>query len=198
MLHYQFDWAIITSGKYAQWILSGFYTTVELSAVSIVLAFLLGLLIAIMRMSSFQALPLVCPGISRVHQKYSPAGSDVFLVFRIVQILPQVVNDWLGRVNFEFAAGAIALTIYTSAFIAEALETYGAVAQHDNGVGMARSVRGRFLGRGGRLAGEEDDGEEGPSGFFRSVEGAPALGYRAPRAPGTVSSCLGGMPGPPC
>jgi putative radical SAM enzyme (TIGR03279 family) len=68
-----------------------------------------------------------------------------------------------------------------------ALETYGAVAQHDNGVGMARRFEAAFSGRGGRLAGEEDDGEEGPSGFFRSVEGAPALGYRAPRAPGTVS-----------
>jgi NifB/MoaA-like Fe-S oxidoreductase len=69
-----------------------------------------------------------------------------------------------------------------------ALETYGAVAQHDNGVGMARRFEAAFSGRGGRQDdGEEDDGEKGPSGFFRSVEGAPALGYRAPRAPGTVS-----------
>jgi polar amino acid transport system permease protein len=29
------------------------------------------------------------------------------------------VNDWLGTWNFEFAAAVIALTIYTSAFIAE-------------------------------------------------------------------------------
>jgi NifB/MoaA-like Fe-S oxidoreductase len=69
-----------------------------------------------------------------------------------------------------------------------ALETYGAVAQHDNGVGMARRFEAAFSGRGGRLDdGEEDGGDKGPSGFFRSVEGAPALGYRAPRAPGTVS-----------
>jgi len=69
-----------------------------------------------------------------------------------------------------------------------ALETYGAVAQHDNGVGMARRFEAAFSGRGGRQDdGEEDDGEKGPSGFFRSVEGAPALGYRALRAPGTVS-----------
>jgi polar amino acid transport system permease protein len=30
-----------------------------------------------------------------------------------------VVNDWLNTMNFEFAAAVIALTIYTSAFIAE-------------------------------------------------------------------------------
>jgi putative radical SAM enzyme (TIGR03279 family) len=63
-----------------------------------------------------------------------------------------------------------------------ALETYGAVAQHDNGIGMARAFEAAFYGRP-----EEDAGEKGPSGFFRSLEGAPALGYRAPRAPGTVT-----------
>ena len=65
-----------------------------------------------------------------------------------------------------------------------ALETYGAVAQHDNGVGMARAFEAAFSGR---APGQKMSGEKGPSGFFRSVEGAPALGYRAPRAPGTVS-----------
>jgi len=64
-----------------------------------------------------------------------------------------------------------------------ALETYGAIAQHDNGIGMARAFEAAFDGR--DL--EEDLGEKGPSGFFRSLEGAPALGYRAPRAPGAVT-----------
>ena len=64
-----------------------------------------------------------------------------------------------------------------------ALETYGAVAQHDNGVGMARAFEAAFLGR------DSEDGPvpAGPSGFFRSIEGAPALGYRAPRAGGVVA-----------
>ena len=51
MLTYKFDWAIVTSGKYFDWIVSGFYVTIKLSAVSIALSFLLGLIIAIMRMS---------------------------------------------------------------------------------------------------------------------------------------------------
>ena len=54
--NYTFDWTIITSGKYFGWILSGFYTTVQLSVVSITMAFLLGLIIAVMRMS--QILPV--------------------------------------------------------------------------------------------------------------------------------------------
>jgi len=58
-----------------------------------------------------------------------------------------------------------------------ALESYGAVAQHDNGVGMARAFEAAF--RGGALP----EGH-GPSGFFRSVDGAPATGYRAARTVG--------------
>jgi putative radical SAM enzyme (TIGR03279 family) len=67
------------------------------------------------------------------------------------------------------------------------LGTYGAVAQHDNGVGMARAFEAAFEGR--DL--DEELGEKGPSGFFRSLEGAPALGYRAPRAPGSVTFLRG-------
>ncbi|HLH46166.1 MAG TPA: DUF512 domain-containing protein [Acidimicrobiales bacterium] len=61
-----------------------------------------------------------------------------------------------------------------------ALERYGAVAQHDNGVGMLRSFEAAFEGR-------TDVPGGGPGGFFQSVDGAPAAGYRAERAPGTVT-----------
>ena len=59
------------------------------------------------------------------------------------------------------------------------LEAYGDLAQHENGVGLFRGFEARFLGR-------HDAPEGGPSGFFQSVDGAPAAGYRAPRAPGAV------------
>jgi putative radical SAM enzyme (TIGR03279 family) len=68
------------------------------------------------------------------------------------------------------------------------LESYGDVAQHDNGVGMARAFEARFEGRRDAPAG-------GPGGFFQSVDGAPAAGYRAPRAPGRVA--LRPRPGAP-
>jgi NifB/MoaA-like Fe-S oxidoreductase len=67
------------------------------------------------------------------------------------------------------------------------LGTYGAVAQHDNGVGMARAFEAAFSGR--DLAAEV--GERGPSGFFRSVDGAPAFGYRAPRCPDGTGQVVG-------
>ena len=53
-MNYQFDWAIVTSGKYFDWLVSGVVVTIKLSVVSIALSFLLGLVIAIMRMSRFR------------------------------------------------------------------------------------------------------------------------------------------------
>ena len=58
-----------------------------------------------------------------------------------------------------------------------ALETYGDVAQHENGVGMVAAFEARFYGG-------PDAPEGGPGGFFQSVDGAPAEGYRAPRTSG--------------
>ena len=60
------------------------------------------------------------------------------------------------------------------------LGTYGGIAQHDNGVGMARAFEARFEGQHEAPVG-------GPGGFFQSVDGAPASGYRAPRLATPVS-----------
>jgi NifB/MoaA-like Fe-S oxidoreductase len=60
------------------------------------------------------------------------------------------------------------------------LASYGELAQHDNGVGMIRAFEARFAGR-------TDAPEGGPGGFFQSVDGAPAEGYRAPRVAGSLT-----------
>jgi polar amino acid transport system permease protein len=119
VFHYQFDWGIITSGKYFGWLLSGFYTTVQLSVVSIALAFLLGLLIAMMRMSHAWPVRWFAHGYLEFFRNTPLLVQIFFWYFGSYKVLPRVVNDWLATTNFEFAAAVIALTIYTSAFIAE-------------------------------------------------------------------------------
>ncbi|HSW64358.1 MAG TPA: amino acid ABC transporter permease [Dissulfurispiraceae bacterium] len=119
MLKYEFDWSVVTSGQYYDWIVSGLYLTIQLSAVSIVLAFLLGLLIAVMRMSSVKPVKWLAHGYLEFFRNTPLLVQIFFWYFGSYKILPQSVNDWLNSTNFEFAAAVIALTIYTSAFIAE-------------------------------------------------------------------------------
>jgi polar amino acid transport system permease protein len=119
MLKYQFDWSVVLSGKYHEWIISGLYTTIQLSVVSCVFAFFLGLLIAMMRMSHVGPVRWFAHGYLEFFRNTPLLIQIFFWYFGSYKILPQAFNDWLNKTNFEFAAAVIALTIYTSAFIAE-------------------------------------------------------------------------------
>jgi polar amino acid transport system permease protein len=116
---YQFDWSVVTSGQYYEWLVSGLIVTLELSVWSIVLSFLLGLVIAIMRMSSVRPILWFSHAYLEFFRNTPLLVQIFFWYFGSYKILPGAVNDWLNSVNFEFAAAVIALTIYTSAFIAE-------------------------------------------------------------------------------
>lgn len=118
-MNYKFDWAVITSGQYAQWLLDGIRITIELSAVSIVISFVLGLVVAMMRMSSVRPVRWAAHGYLEFFRNTPLLVQIFFWYFGSYKVLPQAVNDWLNSMNFEFAAAVIALSIYTSAFIAE-------------------------------------------------------------------------------
>ncbi len=118
-MHYQFDWAIVTSGKYFEWLVSGVKVTLQLSLLSIALSFLLGLVIAMMRMSHFRPIRWFAHGYLEFFRNTPLLVQIFFWYFGSYKVLPAAANDWLVEHNFEFAAAVIALTIYTSAFIAE-------------------------------------------------------------------------------
>jgi polar amino acid transport system permease protein len=123
MLNYHFDWAIVTSGKYFEWLVSGLMVTLQLSLVGIVFSFLIGLVIAVMRMSHIKPVRWVALAYLEFFRNTPLLVQIFFWYFGSYKILPQVVNEWLTSTNFEFAAAVIALTIYTSAFIAEDLRS---------------------------------------------------------------------------
>jgi polar amino acid transport system permease protein len=119
VLTYRFDWAVVTSGQYLDWLVSGVKVTIQLSVVSIALAFLLGLIIAVMRMSQVRPVRWFALGYLEFFRNTPLLVQIFFWYFGSYKVLPQAVNDWLATTNFEFASAVIALTIYTSAFIAE-------------------------------------------------------------------------------
>jgi putative radical SAM enzyme (TIGR03279 family) len=65
-----------------------------------------------------------------------------------------------------------------------ALDDYEDVAQHENGIGMARVFEAEVRGA---LAGETVVAEPARGGFFTWVDGAPASGYRAERSTAALS-----------
>jgi len=144
VLNYKFDWSIVTSGKYFEWLVSGFKVTLQLSALSIVLAFLLGLLIAVMRMSHNRPIRWLSLAYLEFFRNTPLLVQIFFWYFGSYKILPTAVNDWLNSTNFEFAAAVIALTIYTSAFIAEDIRS-GVLAIPKEQMEAARSAGFSYL-----------------------------------------------------
>jgi len=69
-----------------------------------------------------------------------------------------------------------------------ALDAYDDCLQHENGIGMARTFEAEVRAA---LAGDQVAPTGVRSGFFAAVDGAPAEGYRAPRASRTGVSTRG-------
>lgn len=120
---YQFDWHLVVSGQYGEWMVEGLATTLKISGLAIVLSLVLGTLLCVMRLSRVKILEWL----SRIYIEFfrnTPLLVQIFFwYFGSYSILPKFVNDWLNTTNFEFACGVIALSFYTAAFIAEDLRS---------------------------------------------------------------------------
>ncbi len=68
-----------------------------------------------------------------------------------------------------------------------AAETYEGFPQHENGLGMARAFEAAFRG-------DESSALGVRPGFFAWVDGAPPIGYRAPRGTGSSGPGVGRAP----
>ncbi|HLI23804.1 MAG TPA: DUF512 domain-containing protein, partial [Acidimicrobiales bacterium] len=136
---------------------------------------MVGVLDRFPELASVACVPL---GVSRFNREAAMrphAPAEAAAVVDLVEGWQQVMTATLGR-RLVYAADEYYL-LAGRPF--PPLHTYGELAQHENGVGMAAAFAAG-------LAGSPLPGEGSPSGFFQSVDGAPAAGYRAPRAPGSV------------
>ncbi len=118
-MQYNFDWNIVLRGQYHDWLVDGLILTLKISAVSIVLAMLLGTVIAVLRMSRVRPLEWFSLAFTEFFRNTPLLVQIFFWYFGSYAFLPEAVNKWLYKQDFEFASGVIALTVYTAAFIAE-------------------------------------------------------------------------------
>ncbi|WMW65476.1 amino acid ABC transporter permease [Nitratidesulfovibrio liaohensis] len=122
-MQYNFDWKLVLSGEYLQWIIDGVVVTCQISALSLVLAMAIGTLIAVMRLSGVRPLVWFSAGFTEFFRNTPLLVQIFFWYFGSDAVLPAAVNQWLYKQNFEFAAGVIALAVYTAAFIAEEIRS---------------------------------------------------------------------------
>lgn len=122
-MNYTFNWGLILSSPYLDWFIQGFIVTLKISGISIVVALLLGVVIAVMRMSRVKPLVWFSALYTEFFRNTPLLVQILFWYFGATAILPNTVKFWLFSHDVEFICGVVALSIYTSAFFAEELRS---------------------------------------------------------------------------
>ncbi len=115
---YQFDWSIL-AGEAGGLLLKGALVTIELAALSLALALLLGFLFGVLRWSAIAPLRPVCWLYVEFMRNTPPLVQILFWYFSATIILPPGVLLALRDYGFEFVAAIFALGLYHGSFIAE-------------------------------------------------------------------------------
>ncbi len=122
-MNYTFNWGVVLTGEYADWILQGLVLTLKVSGLSIVLAMGLGTFVAVLRMTHVKLLQWFALAYTEFFRNTPLLVQIYFWYFGSDPLFPESVKKWLYAGDFSFAAGVIALSVYTSAFIAEEIRS---------------------------------------------------------------------------
>jgi len=116
---YELDFGVVFTGEYRQALIDGTLLTLQLSGLSLLLALMLGITVAVCRLAPFKPLNWLAATYVEFVRNTPLLVQMLFWYFGATQVLPAAVNEWLYAGNFEFAAAATALVMYTAAFISE-------------------------------------------------------------------------------
>jgi polar amino acid transport system permease protein len=123
---YEFDWSVLLT--YRQLLLSGFVMTLKLSAIGIVFAFLVGSVMGLAKVSKNFFVALFATYYIEFFRNI-PLIVQMFFIyfsFTLTDTFPflETLGAWIGLDNpNEFFSALIALTAYTSTYIAEAVRS---------------------------------------------------------------------------
>jgi polar amino acid transport system permease protein len=107
------------TGEFAGWLLQGFILSLQLTAVTLVLAFPLSVVVGLLRISA-HALPRAV-GFTFVEgiRNVPLLAHLLFWYFAAPELLPESARAWLYEHDAESVCAVVALTFYTAAFMAE-------------------------------------------------------------------------------
>ena len=165
-MQYTFQWEKMFSGEPALWMWDGFVTTLQISTVALIFSMIMGVIICICRMTPFKPLQWFSLAYTEFFRN-TPLLVQIFFWYNASHyVIPAGINEWLNDLYYhfpgpfslfgveftgewvlfssEFFYGVIALTVYTSAFIAEEIRA-GIFSIPKNQLEASRAVGLSFL-----------------------------------------------------
>jgi len=149
MLRYDFDWSILTRPQFFELIVDGVGRTLALAAMSGVLSFVLGALIAVARLWPSAIVRLPANGLVEVVRNVPALFWILFFYFVLPELLPtpigQALHEWP---SYAFVAGVLGLSIDNGAYLSDILRNGMAKiskGQRDAAASCGMSVWQEFL-----------------------------------------------------
>ncbi|HLU01491.1 MAG TPA: amino acid ABC transporter permease [Advenella sp.] len=115
----EFDASMLLSGRYHDMLLAGLWLSIQLLAISLVLALPLATCIALLRLSPFRLLRGLGFAYVETIRNIPLLAHMLFWYFGAPELLPEAAKQWLYAGNTEASCAIIALTLYTAAYMAE-------------------------------------------------------------------------------
>jgi polar amino acid transport system permease protein len=120
-MNYSFDWRVLWTGQAASWLWQGVLTTVELSALSWLIAVVLGIIAGALRTLPAGSLRWLALSYVEFFRNVPLLVWMFFWYFAVPPLLPQAANDWLFDHGAEFIAAIFALGVYHGARFSEVI-----------------------------------------------------------------------------
>ena len=115
-----FDLDLVLHGQYHDWLISGLLVSLELAGVTLVCALPLAVAIALLRLAPVAALRWLGAIYVEAIRNVPLLAHLLFWYFGVSALLPDRVNTALNESGrMEFLSAAVALTLYTAAYMAE-------------------------------------------------------------------------------
>lgn len=114
-----FDFSLLLTGTYHDMLVAGLRLSLTLLAVTLPLALLLGVLVALARLSPLAPLRALGWLFIESQRNVPLLAHMLFWYFGAPELLPDDAKEWLYAHNVEAIAAVVSLTLYTGAFMAE-------------------------------------------------------------------------------
>jgi polar amino acid transport system permease protein len=115
----RFDAQLLLTGQYHDWLVAGLVLSLQLAAITLVLALPLALVVALLRMAPLAALRGLGAAYVEAIRNVPLLAHMLFWYFGAPELLPEQFKLWLYAGNVEAASAVVALTLYTAAYMAE-------------------------------------------------------------------------------
>lgn len=122
-MNYTLDFASLLEGDYPALVLQGVLTTLKMTLLAWLIAFVLGSFLTILRTLNIRVINYLIALYVAFHRNVPMLVHILFWYFGVAAIVPEGVNDMINVIGGEFFYATVAIGLVTAAYVSEDLRS---------------------------------------------------------------------------